>query len=277
LRKKSSTRRLTAVQAVALLSRQDFRAAVEALPVPFGEGNTPETAGQAVTLAAERIRNEFKNAWGVTPPHSLMLNATAPRAEAEAILTGRWGLIRVFPWISEADVVRDFKRIRSAIGKAERRGEPARRVALAAWLMDNGYTAPEIAGALFNRTTGLKRVSRRKAARSGKANAILQKLMEDGLEYKRAEARAISMVQGNEAPAAPSVRMKVHRYRQSLAEYATARLRPLEADPMSACVMRLLRARYAEFLAVPEIKVVAADLDPIIDELRRLLLTPPSA
>ena len=130
------TRRVTAKQAISLLSDPGFPADVKDVRVAFGWGSDDEEAvGEAEQERAEK-RAAFKAKWSpiVPPPDGALLDDPAPnprRPEATALLAGKWGIIRVFPWTTEKSAKLEF---RAAIGRANRERKNVYRSEVALWL-----------------------------------------------------------------------------------------------------------------------------------------------
>jgi hypothetical protein len=277
---------------VALLADPDFQSAVSAFRKPSTVWGTTEEVrqatepGGALDQAGAAAIAAFKAKWGVTPPHPVLLDETAPRAEAEALRAGRVGLIVVYPWTTEPEVTRMFKRHRAEIRKGARIDEDDRLTALAAWLMANGCTATDVGGALLGRTEGLKRLTREDVDRNPRLASKVERCLKaakraaiksgqvdaagriPAAAWNAIERQSYADVQGKEAPAAPGVRMRVKHYRDKVAGYAQRRE---PSDPATAAVVEMMRLH----------AVLGPDhlgpLGPSSDKLRRALLTPPSA
>lgn len=270
----------TVRQAIALLSNPAFQAAVAAFHEPVAAvADSGEDAGQLIGAIWREKREAFKATWGVAPPPGTLLERDERFNEAAALLAGRWGVIRVFPWTTERDVMAELKTIRTNTGRHDRRlGPEPRHDELAAWLDESGFDAVDIARVVWGRTKGLKPRTR-KLTFEGEQKLVQKVLAATGGKYSAAERQAKRAAKDSEAPAAAMVRMAVARNREARSDAAAERHNPQMAEPISACLMRILRTRYLNFLplvGVPAIETVAAPLDPLIDELRRLLLSPPA-
>jgi len=177
----------------------------------------------------------------------------------------------VFPWTSEREVVKELRRLRGVIGGAERERRNAYRGELATWLHGCGFPSAEIAVAGWGRKKGLKRSQVLEDATFDKEQALLQKFLQKGDDYSTAQRKVAAMMKRREAPAAAMVRMARARHAKSQARRHDEFRAPLEADPLSALLIRML----APFpFYVPDFNTPHGRL---IDQLRNLLLTPPRA
>ncbi len=72
---------------------------------------------------------------------------------ALAVLSGKWGVIPVFPWTTDRDLTAAARKIRRAIGKIHRDANTARRGILAQWLELHRFSDAEIAHAVWGPRT----------------------------------------------------------------------------------------------------------------------------
>jgi len=82
----------------------------------------------------EQILRPFIKKWGALPP-VFELVASDPKYRMElTVLSGKWGAVPVFPWMTDRDLRAAVGRIRKTIGKVDQDSETSRRAALAQWL-----------------------------------------------------------------------------------------------------------------------------------------------
>ena len=263
-------RRPTAKQAIALLSDSGFRADVKDMRFTFVEGGEEE-AVRAAEQELARKRAAFKTKWRgiVPPPDGALLDPDPRRREAAALLAGQWGIIRVFPWTSWATLEKEFKRIRRTLRRSPREAPNAHRAEVAQWLSDCGFSGPEIAAAVWNQTKGLKRSSNLRDA-----DHLLKGYLKVGDDYLTAERKAKAAAADREAPAAAMVRAARSRHRATMRHQHQEFQAPLEVDPLSACLMKIIRLKFFSQglpLVLPA-GSIAEPLDPLLDELRRVVL-----
>src|SRR5713101_6544623 len=106
----------------------------------------------------------FVEKWGVPPPHAPSLVDPDPaRPFADAIMSGRWGIVAVFGWTTDLEIRAAIKRIRSVVRKRHQDAQIAPLAQQARWLEGCGYSRPEIASAVWGRRKGLRRRSKEQA------------------------------------------------------------------------------------------------------------------
>src|SRR5712664_3791905 len=108
----------------------------------------------------------FAEKWGVPPPQAgALVNPTPARAVADAVMSGRWGVLPMFAWTTDREIRTAIQRIRRVVGKQHQDAETARRAQRARWLEDCGlgFSRPAIAGAVWGRQRGLRRQSKAQA------------------------------------------------------------------------------------------------------------------
>lgn len=190
----------------------------------------------------------FVEKWGVPPPHAgALLNPGPARAVADAIMSGRWGVLPMFAWTTDREIRTAIQRIRRVVRKQHQDAETARRAQLARWLEDCslGFSRPAIAGAVWGRRRGLRRPS--------KAHAIAQlpekverewyqAYLAQGRSPQQAERLTTKRARGSEAPASATVRMAERRYEQDLERLNATLLSPVPSEPVSAALTMLYRA-----------------------------------
>lgn len=225
------------------------------------------------TERVEALIGPFVRKWGVVPLHSPELANPDPRRPAfEAIFTGRWGVIPVFPWTTKEEIRATARRIQKKLGKVHRDAQNRRRALIAEWLGGNVtpegrrvFSRSEVARYLFGRTKGLKRRSRGAIERLSdeEQSALIGRFMSRRLPYREAERRAIRAAQGSEAPASAAVRKAESRYARQRLALARALEKPENRDRIGCPLTMLLR------VLLPEEPLAEEGLAPLITEARR--------
>src|SRR5439155_877314 len=107
----------------------------------------------------EQLGQRFENRWGVPPPNTSELVDPDPRWDpVDAMASGRWGVVPIFPWTTNQQIRATIKNLRPVIRKEHKDALVGRRnVQLARWLETIGFERPTIARAVFGRRTGLRR------------------------------------------------------------------------------------------------------------------------
>jgi hypothetical protein len=177
---------------------------------------------------------EFFQVWGVLPPRNIGIFNPRGRPGAGAILSGQWGLIPVFPWTTQGDVLGAFVKLQDALPREHRdaarreHGHNARpRLDVAEWLRSNGVPAGRYLYA-------------DKIDRDIQADA--QELQREARGYHKGEAE--SSRRGYETAAEDTARRVVARYdAEQLAEQRAIKA-PRNCDELSYAVTLLLHAAY---------------------------------
>ena len=190
----------------------------------------------------------FVEKWGVPPPHAgALVNPTPARALAAAIMSGRWGVLPIFPWTTDRETRMAVQRIRRVVRKQHQDAETARRAQLARWLEDCGlgFSRPAIAGAVWGRRRGLRRPSKEDAFAQLPENVErewYQAYLAQGRSPQQAGRLTYKRARGSEAPASATVRMAERRYEQYLERLNATLASPVPSEPVSAALTRLYRA-----------------------------------
>lgn len=225
---------------------------------------------------ANRVVVPFVRKWGALPPEPDLVE-TDPRQEPVfAILTGRWGLIPVFPWTTHKEIERRARRIRQAIGKVHKDTKGRQLAGISAWLRlhtGRGQKPPprsEIAAAVWGRRKGLRRATVREAIRrlpEAREQELIDRYLTQGLHYQEAQRRLYRRARGTEAPAAAMVRTAEKRHERERQRFMAELQSPRKADPLGHALTALLQ----------EIISGSQDLESIrrkTASLRDLLITP---
>ena len=194
----------------------------------------------------ERLGQEFEKRWGVTPPTTSELLDSDPRRRfVDAIASGRWGLVAVFPGTTNRQIRGDLKKIRSVIRKQHQDALITRHAQLVRWLQILGFDRPTIARAIFQRRTGLHRPTKAQAiARTPERRE--QQLVEQyrglGLTKKEIDRKIYRRLRGSEAQASAAIRMTEQRYVTRLERLNQNLASPVQAEPLSHALTILFRA-----------------------------------
>src|SRR5207237_221197 len=108
----------------------------------------------------------FHDRWGVWPPQTGELLGADPRRRlVEAIASGNWGIVRVFPRTTDREIQSRVKTIRRTISKQHKDSLNGRTTQLVAWLQDcgAGFDRKAIARAVHGWTKGLSRPTKAQA------------------------------------------------------------------------------------------------------------------
>lgn len=202
---------------------------------------------QEATFVLEKT-TPFIEKWGVLPPHAgALVNPTPARAVADAIMSGRWGVLPIFAWTTDHEIRPAVQRIRRVVRKQHQDAETARRAQLARWLEDCGlgFSRPAIAAAVWGRRRGLRRPSKAQAIAQlpeKVERAWYEAYLAQGRSPQQAERLTTKRARGSEAPANATVRMAKRRYEQDLKRLNATLASPVSSEPVSAALTRLYRA-----------------------------------
>jgi hypothetical protein len=187
------------------------------------------------------------------------------------VLTGRWGLLPVFPWTTDAELLAGARRVRTRIGKRHRDAVTHERAVLSPWLETNGIPRREIPQLLGWRDGGASRPTVTEALEDlsfEQEEATLRGLMKRGLSYPEANRRMRRQLRGTEAPAAGKIRKMQWRFDAWRRAAEAALDTPTSADPVSFAVTRVLHARYVR-RDLPELTRAVQDLVHALVPTRR--------
>jgi hypothetical protein len=237
--------------------------------------NDPEFAGDARRVIAEgaavraqapmlegppervlELGHAFLARWGILPPPTgELLDADPRRRVVEAIASGNWGIVQVFPPTTDREIHARVENIRRAIRRRHKDSLEARKAQLVAWLQDcgAGFDRKAIARAVYGWTKGLSRPTKAQAiARTTRKRetALYQKYRQEYRELGIAEAdidrlaeqRVYRTLRGSEAPANAALRMVESRYFARLQQLNTNLATPIKSEPLSHALTTLFRA-----------------------------------
>jgi hypothetical protein len=205
------------------------------------------------------LAQPFRDRWGVLPPSTRELLDPDPRRRfVEAVASGNWGVVLVFPWTTDRGIQASVKSIRGTISKWHRDALDRRQVQLQNWLDCCGvaFKRNEIARAVYGWTKGLSRPTKDQAiARAARKNQDLEtflyrKYQQEYEELKVNEAdihrlteqHVYRVLRGTEAPALAALRMKSSRYFSQLNALNTNLGTPIESEPLSHALTLLFRS-----------------------------------
>jgi len=168
-------------------------------------------------VVAAKLAEPFFKKWGVPPPPSPELVRPDPRRRiVDAIASGRWSVLTIFPWTTDAEIRTSIRKARRKLGRQHHdRAAQQTRVQQAAWLSSCGIGGPEIAKAVWNRRRGLKRLPKSRVTAAMPYDAeerLLRKELDRGRSYREAERLVLKRVRGSEARATAAIRVASHRY-----------------------------------------------------------------
>src|SRR5206468_4984865 len=122
---------------IAMLDDPDFcdesRSVIAEAKVLYAQAANYEEFKEQAMARGQR----FRDRWGVWPPQTGELLDPDPRRRVvEAIGSGDWGIVPVFPWTTDREIQARVKKIRVVISKRHKDALDARKPQLAAWLQD---------------------------------------------------------------------------------------------------------------------------------------------
>ncbi len=204
--------------------------------------------GIAVAIYENQIVGPFVQKWNALPPPPELILIDPKRRMGLTVVSGRWGVVPVFPWTTEQEIRAAIKRIRRSVGKIHRDSEGHRRALIAQWLAFHGASKQEIARRVWQRTKGLRRPSLTQAI-AGLPEALEQELMAKhmakGMTYQEAERQIQRAARGSEPPASAAVRMAITRLCKQYRALGDMLKSPkVSAEPISHAVTMILRNAY---------------------------------
>jgi hypothetical protein len=241
-----ATPRLSITAALKLPSNARF---VEAVKNFHEEAAGIRTADAMTAEAQDRLSalgERFRVTWGVLPPPAVLLVDPDPcRRIVEAMGAGRWGLILVFPWTTDAEIQAQSKAIRKVARKRHHDAQEEHRAQCAEWLEAGGFSRPQVAKAVWGRRHGLRRPTREEAIESlteEREQQLIKEATEHGLSYSHAEQQLLRQARGSEAPASAMVRMAEARETARVNQLNRDLATPVVSEPLSAAITALIRA-----------------------------------
>jgi hypothetical protein len=205
------------------------------------------TPMENIPRVATELAESFVAKWGVPPPPSPeLLRPDSRRKYVDALASGRWSVIPVFPWTTRRDIEAAVRRSRKRLGKQHQdRDAQERRVQLASWFDACGIGGPDIAKAVWGRYRGLGRRSSAHAIgilSYAHEERLLKKYLEQGRSYPDAERLVLKRARRSEAPASAAMRVASDRYYKGRVSLNTDLALPREVDRRSHALTMLFRA-----------------------------------
>ncbi|MGD9728054.1 MAG: hypothetical protein AB7G68_12460 [Nitrospiraceae bacterium] len=203
-----------------------------------------------------RHLDPFAQRWSAYPPPIELLVPDRIQRYAYAAMNGQWGIVPIYPWTTQQEVIKRLRKIQRVIGKKHGDTETLRQernAHIAKWLenchvsTNTGEKPPrnEIASAVWNRKTGLKRPSLEHAIEQlseEKETRLLRRYQKEGKTRPEAQRLIYKTARGSEAPASASVRMAMRRLPFGLNKVEAHGPDPRKADPVGVAATLLLRA-----------------------------------
>lgn len=226
----------------------------------------------------------FIQKWGGAYPASdELLSSPIWQETNDAQLTGRWGIIPVYPWTTKKDVTDQLKNIQQKIGKKRIEIEAIRKAQIARWLQDcfistDAGVPPRrstTAAAVWGRKKGLTRLRLESAVQKmseHRETELLRRYQKKGYSYRQAMQHVYKAARGKEAPAAAMVRMALRRHPAKQLGQKSKMTELRNTDKIGLAMSMLLRE-------LPTSKSSAPNLDAIrfrAVELGNLFLPPES-
>jgi hypothetical protein len=237
---------ISIIAALQLLENPEFRSAVqsfhsEAAMLATG-GLTPEEGQRRII----ELGKQFQVHWNVFPPPAVILIDPDPRRRiVEAIGSGHWGLILVFPWTKDTEVQAQSKTIRRVAGMRHDDAHEERRAQCADWLRGCGFSQSQVARAVWGRRHGLRRPTANEVLdQQGmeQEKAWIEEAMKRGASYEQAARQYMRTARGSEAPASAMVRMAQARESTRVKKLNEDLGAPVVSEPLSGAVTALVRA-----------------------------------
>ncbi len=234
-----------------LLDNEEFQKDARTAQDKFNKVIQARAPGESIQAAHQRcsveILRDFHAKWRLLPPRDPRLF----RSEAEiardarnaAMLTGRWGLIRVFPWTTEDEVVREYTAVRRRLPREGLVQEANTREAKHEFLTDNGVSRRAANAELIGKKT-TRRLTLEEAGKrlpEERERELLKRYMARGLTKPRAEAEVWRRARGSEAPGAARLRVARTRRAERKAKGMAAIESPNQVEPLAGKLTELLR------------------------------------
>ena len=201
-----------------------------------------------------KLVQPFLLRWKIVPPPTKeLLDLDPQRRFVDAIVSGHWGVVPVFPCTTDQEIKRSVKKIRAVIPKQHNDALIARTAQLADWLEECGFSRPAIARAVYGRQRGLRRPTKALAiARSSwdRDQELREEYRKRGIPKNQLDQHVYKRLRGSEAPASAAVRMAEQRYERRLKRLEKDIVAPLQPEPLGHALTWLLREIDGEDAAV---------------------------
>ena len=194
----------------------------------------------------------FIEKWKAYPPPEELLCSPLRVKRYIATMTGRWGMIPVYPWTTAKEVRHRLKEIQQSIGKEHQDFKAYRQALIAKWLEDSYIStrtgaAPsrsEVATVVWDRNDGLNRPSKEEAIADlseEREAELIRRHTKKGKTYRQAERLAYKSARGTESRAAAAVRMALHRLPAGLGDTDKVNTDLRRTDKLGLAITKLLR------------------------------------
>jgi hypothetical protein len=237
--------RLGITAALKLLTNPKFAEAVKIFHEEAAGIRAPGTKPRTGQKRLRALGERFRVTWGVLPPPAVLLIDPDPRRRiVEALGSGRWGLILVFPWTTDTEIQTQSKAIRKVTRKRHHDTQEEHRAQCADWLEGCGFSRPQVAKAVWGRRHGLRRPTKEEAIRAlpeEREQQLIEQATERGLTYNQAEQQLVRQARGSEAPASAMVRMAEARETARVNQLNRDLAVPVVSEPLSAAITALIR------------------------------------
>jgi len=239
---------------LTLLTNEEFRADAKrfhANAVAFrNQAPTPDEWLQHMI----KLREPLVARWGVPPPQTHeLIDPDGRRLAVEAIGSGRWGMVPVFPCTPDREIRARVRTIRHRTHRQHQDALDRGLAQQAGWLEACGFDRSTIARVVYERGTGLSRLTKQEAI----ARTPMEREIQIRREYQRqAEKRRIladkitewvdqrvyRRLRGSEARASAAVRMASRRYLDRIMRLNKRLASPMKSEPVSYALTKLLEA-----------------------------------
>ena len=247
---------------------RDYRDHYRAQSEKIGPSKT-EWERQAPAFMSKFL-DPFMAKWrGAHPLSDELLSSSLWQKKEIATMTGRWGVIPVYPWTTEKDVNRQTKQIQKAIGKQYTNPTAYRLTLIAKWLSDSYLSTRthkppklrDIAAAVWERKKGLNRPSKAQAIANlseGREVELMRAYIAKGKTRLEAERLIYQRVRGNESAAAAQVRTALGRLRKEQDNLKNVISDPQKTDTLGLAITMLLRELPASASSPQDLKAIRA-------------------
>jgi hypothetical protein len=244
--KPKSAGRRSVDEVLALLTDRDFCADAQRTITEAAEITVQRTTIEERQQQLERLGQKFVDKWGVLPPTTGELLDSDPRRPlTDAMASGHWGLVLLFPCTTNRQVRTAVQQIRSVIRKQHRDAVVARHAQLVRWLGNAGFDDPTIARAVFHRRSGLRRPTEKQAnawTPEPRQQYVYGHYLGLGFTPTQAQQRLTKRIRGSEALASAAIRMATTRYVTRLKQLNEHLAKPIQSESLSHALTMLFRA-----------------------------------
>jgi hypothetical protein len=281
---------LTVKKAVQLLENQEFLQDSRAYWDHYRAhskniGNDLQEWERQAPAFMNTYLDPFVKKWrGAYPATEELLSTPLYQETNAAQMSGRWGVIPVYPWTTEKETKTKLKQVQRVIGKKYIDFGTIRRAQIANWLDENFRStrtgAPpmrsETAAIVWGRRKGLNRQSKEEAIAGlpeEREGELLARYLRKGMTRSQAERQVYKSARGSESPASAMVRMALQRQRARKLEAKKLSIDPARTEKVGLAITLLLRE-------LPTSKSSPSNLEAIrlrAVELGNILLPPESS